>query len=207
MPVVETQGVPDEELMLRVVAGDVRAFSAIYHRHSAQAFGLAMRVTGRRTAAEEATQDAFLGLWRAASTYDPSRGALKAWLLSLVRSRSIDWLRREARHSRHVELDDFITSHLEAKENTEQQVAQDDESRRIRNLLKALPDGQRQAIELAYFGGLTQAEIAVKLNSPVGTIKGRQRLALAKLQQTFADSRPVTRSAVGLHVTTERSAA
>ena len=166
----------DHDLVLRVARGDVRAFEAIYDRHSAQVFGLAMRVTGRRRAAEEATQDAFLGVWRAARSYDTSRGTFKTWLLSMVRNRSIDCLRREARHDRDVEIDDALVAQLE-------QVADREESFHARQLLVSLPDDQRGVIELAYFKGLTQTEISEKVGIPLGTVKGRQRLALTKLHR------------------------
>ncbi len=179
----------DHDLVLRVARGDVRAFEAIYDRHSAQVFGLAMRVTGRRRAAEEATQDAFLSVWRGARSYDASRGTFKTWLLSMVRNRSIDGLRREARHDRDVEIDDALVAQLEAAEHTEQQVADREESFQARQLLVSLPDNQRQVIELAYFKGLTQNEIAEKVGAPLGTIKGRQRLALTKMHRKLT-SRP-----------------
>ncbi|MGB9184617.1 MAG: sigma-70 family RNA polymerase sigma factor [Solirubrobacteraceae bacterium] len=175
----------DSDLVRRVARGDVRAFEAIYDRHSAQVFGLAMRVTGRRRAAEEATQDAFLGVWRAARSYDQSRGTCKTWLLSMVRNRSIDWLRREARHGRDVEIDDALFGRLEAAERTEEQVAEREESVHARNLVLSLPDDQRRVIELAYFKGLTQSEISEKVGIPLGTVKGRQRLALKKMHRNL----------------------
>lgn len=167
--------------MQRAAGGDVRAFERIYERYSSQAFGLAMRITGRRRAAEEATQDAFLSLWRTAHNYDRRRGAVNTWLLSMVRNRSIDWLRREARHDRNVEIDDALLTRIEAHERTEDDVVDQEERRRARQLLYSLPREQRQVIELAFFGGLTQAEIAVRVKLPLGTVKGRQRLALSKL--------------------------
>lgn len=174
----------DHELVLRVATGDIRSFEAIYDRHSAQAFGLAVRITGRPRAAEEVTQDAFLGVWRAARSYDTSRGTLKAWLLSMVRNRSVDFLRHEARHDRDVEIDDALVERLEATERgTEEQVGDREDARDTRQLLAGLSDDQRQVIELAYFAGLTQSEIAAKVGAPLGTIKGRQRLALIKMHR------------------------
>jgi RNA polymerase sigma-70 factor, ECF subfamily len=174
----------DHELVLRVAGGDVPSFEAIYDRHSAQAFGLAMRITGRRRAAEEATQDAFLGVWRAARSYDMSRGTLKTWLLSMVRNRSIDVVRREGRHDRDVEIDDALVDGLASNERgTEEQVSDREDARDTRQLLLGLSDDQRQVIELAYFTGLTQSEIADKVGAPIGTIKGRQRLALIKMHR------------------------
>jgi RNA polymerase sigma-70 factor (ECF subfamily) len=175
----------DRDLVIRVADGDVRAFEAIYDRHSAQVFGLAMRVTGRQRAAEEATQDAFLNLWRTAEGYDPSRGTLKTWLLALVRHRSIDWLRREARHALDLEIDDALLGRLEAPERTDDQVLDREESHHARQLLVGIPTEQRQVIELAYFKGLTHHEIAVKIGIPLGTVKGRNRLALTKMHQAL----------------------
>ena len=178
-----TRTLDDRELVLRLVAGDIRAFEAIYDRHCAQVYGLAMHVTRRQRAAEETTQDTFLTLWRSADRYDPSRGTVKTWLLTLVRNRSIDWLRREAKHARDVEIDDAIVGHLEAAERTEEQATTREESRHARQLLGSIPTEQRQVIELAYFKGLTHAEIAVKIGIPLGTVKGRQRLGLTKMHQ------------------------
>ncbi len=194
--VIETGfSAPDDcELVIRIVEGDVRAFEAIYDRYSAQVFGLALRITGRRRAAEEATQDAFLGLWRTAGSYDKNRGALKTWLLSMVHNRSIDWLRREARHDRDLEIDDARVARLEAAERTEEQVATREESHHTRRLLTSLAPEQRQVIELAYFNGLSHTEIAAKVGIPLGTVKGRQRLALAKLHRNLTSVPEVAQS-------------
>lgn len=173
----------DHELVLRAADGDVQAFEAIYDRYRSQAFGVAMRITGCRRAAEEATQDAFFGVWRAARSYDTSRGTLKAWILSMARNRSIDCLRRAARHARDLGIDDARVGRLEAAERTEEQVANREESRHTRELLLCLPTHQRQVIDLAYFKGLTQAEIAEHVGAPLGTVKGRQRSALTKMHR------------------------
>jgi RNA polymerase sigma-70 factor (ECF subfamily) len=178
--------VDDHALVLRVADGDVRAFEAIYDRYSAHAYGLAIRVTGRRRGAEEATQDAFLNLWRTAHRYDPERGTVRTWLLWITRNRSVDWLRREARHNRNVELSDVLGEQLESTECMEATVAEREQSTHARQMLGSLPAEQRQVIELAYFKGLTQTEIAAKVKIPLGTVKGRQRLALAKLQRALA---------------------
>jgi RNA polymerase sigma-70 factor (ECF subfamily) len=173
----------DRDLVARVANGDIRAFEAIYDRHSAQVFGLAMRVTSCQRGAEEATQDAFVNLWRTADSYDPRRGALKTWLLAVVRNRSIDWLRREARHTLDVENNDAMLGRVEAPERTDDQAVTREEARHARQLLVSIPTEQRQIIELAYFKGLTQSEIAVKIGIPLGTVKGRPRLGLTKMHQ------------------------
>jgi len=177
----------DSELMTRVASGDVRAFEAIYDRHRRHAFGMAVRVTGRRSTAEEVTQDAFLSLGRGADAYLPSRGSLRTWLLTLVRNRAIDSLRSGARHDRIVELDANVKEGLAATERTEDEVARREESRDAQQLLGGLPAEQREVIELAYFIGLTQAEIATKVGVPLGTVKGRSRLALEKLRHSVTN--------------------
>jgi RNA polymerase sigma-70 factor, ECF subfamily len=171
----------DDDLALRTADGDVEAFKALYSRHNAQVFRVALRVSGRQAAAEEATQDTFLSLWRTARSFDPKRGTLKAWLLCAARNRSIDGIRREARHSRTVEIDDVIANQREATDRTDDEVIRRDEASTARDLLAALPREQRQVIELGFFGGLSQVEIAKAVGIPLGTVKGRQRLALQRM--------------------------
>jgi RNA polymerase sigma-70 factor (ECF subfamily) len=178
----------DRDLVALIVDGDVRAFEVLYDRHSAQVFSLAMRVTGRQRAAEEATQDAFLTLWRSAGRYDTSRGTLRTWLLSIARNRSVDWIRRERRNDLNVEIDEALVDRLEASERTDEQAATREEARRARQLILDLPSEQRQVIELAYFHGLSQVEIAATVGIPLGTVKGRQRLALTKMHRDFTDA-------------------
>ena len=173
----------DGALVARVAEGDVRAFETLYDRYRAQAFGLAVRLTGRRGTAEEVTQDAFLTLWRKASHYDPRRGNVGPWLLTFVRHRAIDSLRSGARRERIVELES-AAERLEAPDRTDDVVAAREQSRDAQLLVKELPAEQREVIELAYFGGMTQGEIAAKVGIPIGTVKGRSRLALEKLRRS-----------------------
>jgi RNA polymerase sigma-70 factor, ECF subfamily len=179
----------DGDLMSRVLDGDVRAFEAIYDRYCAQVLTLAMHVTRRRSTAEEATQDAFLALWRAPRRYDPSRGTLKTWLLTIVRNRSIDLLRAGARHAGNVEFDQVLAERLEAPEPTDQPFDDEHEHPQACDLLASLSGEQLQVIELAFFAGLTQPQIAARVGIPLGTVKGRQRLALIKLRRAFAIAR------------------
>jgi RNA polymerase sigma-70 factor (ECF subfamily) len=190
MTAAQINRLDDGELMARVLDGDVRAFEAIYDRYCSQVMTLAMRVTSRRSTAEEATQDAFLTLWRAPRHYDPSRGTLKTWLLTIVRNRSIDLLRSGARHAGNVEFDQILAERLEAAEPPDQHVAdQAQEYREARDMLASLPREQLQVIELSFFEGLTHAQIAAQVGIPLGTVKGRQRLALTKLRRAFAIAR------------------
>jgi RNA polymerase sigma-70 factor (ECF subfamily) len=172
----------DADLAVRVADGDVRAFEALYEQYGSMALALAVRITGSVSSAEDATQEAFLGLWRTACRYDPNRGTLRTWLLAMVHHRCIDSLRRAARHQHHAEIDESLAERLEADEHIEEMVVARDESHHARRLVAGLPSEQRQVIELAFFRGLTQREIAASVGVPIGTVKGRQRLALAKLQ-------------------------
>ena len=174
----------DTLLMRRVAQRDPRAFEAVYDRYRSQAFGLAMRITGRPGAAEEVIQDVFLNLWRSAAHWDPGRAGLDTWLLSMVRYRSIDVLRRAGRRSRDTPLDQLRGARLEAPERTEDEVVAREEAQHARRLLKSLPAEQREVLELAYFGGQTLAEIAAGTGAPLGTVKGRARLALEKLRSS-----------------------
>jgi RNA polymerase sigma-70 factor, ECF subfamily len=173
----------DHDLMLRIAGGDARAFDALYSRHNAEVFRLALRVTGRRRAAEEITQDAFVGLWRRALQYDQSRGNFRSWILAAARNRSIDWLRREGRHDNTVDIDEPAASGLQSADCTEHEAVQHEEANTTRRLVADLPVAQREVIELGFFGQLTQTEIAHATGVPLGTVKGRQRLALTRLHK------------------------
>ena len=177
----------DAALVARVADGDVRAFEALYDSYRSQAFGLALRLTRRPGTAEEVTQDAFLTLWRKAGQFDAERGSLSTWLMTFVRHRAIDALRSGARRERSVELE-AAAERLEAPARTHEEVARREESLAARRLVKELPSDQREVIELAYFGGLSQGEIAAEVGIPLGTVKGRSRLALEKLRRSITDA-------------------
>jgi RNA polymerase sigma-70 factor (ECF subfamily) len=172
----------DEQLMGRVADGDLRAFETIYDRYHLQAYWLARRITGAAGAAEEATQDAFISLWRRAASFDAERASLRTWLYALVRNRSIDTLRRGARQALHQELTPDAVNNIEAPERTEEQVLVIDDYDRALRLLAELPREQREVIDLAYLAGYSQNEIAAKVGIPLGTVKGRVRLGLRKLR-------------------------
>ena len=174
----------EQVLMERVAGGDSRAFEAIYDRYHRQAYSLARRITGRETGAEEATQEAFLSLWRGASKFDPEHASLGTWLLSLVRHRSIDWLRRGAARPRLQGLTDGAAERIEAPERTDEQVMANQEYDRALRLVAELPPEQREVIHLAYLAGYSQTEIAARVGVPVGTVKGRTRLGLRKLRHS-----------------------
>jgi RNA polymerase sigma-70 factor, ECF subfamily len=176
----------DDDLMSRVAADDTAAFDEIYRRHRSAAMRVAMRIMRQPTAAEDVTQEAFLSLWRGASRYEPARSSLRAWLLLLVHSRGIDAIRRGRGHRTNMNLDDAPPERLHAPERTDSQAALREQSRHLRLLVGAIPLKQRQVIQLAYYKEMTQVEIAADLHLPLGTVKGRLRLAHSRLQRTLA---------------------
>jgi RNA polymerase sigma-70 factor, ECF subfamily len=177
------QGLADEDLMDLVAAADPEAFGVILERHGDVAFSLAYRMCGSRAISEDVTQEAFLALWRMAGRYDHTRGSVRSWTLRIVRNRAIDTLRANGRHRSHT-AGDVDPDHLDLSTGGDaaSQALGSIEAQTLRDALAELPDLQRQAIELAYFGGFTQTEIAEMLHKPLGTVKGRMRLGLHKLR-------------------------
>jgi RNA polymerase sigma-70 factor (ECF subfamily) len=172
----------DEELMELVAANDADAFEVILERHADAAFSLAYRICGRHAAADDITQESCLAVWRSGARYERGRGSVRTWVLSIVHNRAIDALRRSGVRDRRHAGDEGLEERLEANERTDAQAIENATSREIRSALGELPAEQRQVIELAYFGGFTQTEIASMLNTPIGTVKSRMRLGLEKLR-------------------------
>ena len=166
--------------------GEARAFELIVERHQSAAFGLAYRMTGTRATAEDVVQEALLSLWRSNTRYDRARGSVRTWILGIVHNRAIDALRRGTVHDRRRASDEGIEERFEAAERTEVEVARREEAGEVRSALQSLPPDQLRVIELAYFGGFTHIEIAEMLGAPLGTIKGRMRLGLAKMADLLA---------------------
>jgi len=181
--------VADAALVLAIGRRDDAALAELYDRYGRLAFALAYRLLGERGAAEDVVQDAFLAVWRHAERYRPDRGAPRSWLMTIVHHAAIDRRRgRQRREHGDVPLDD-VAFGLESDEaDTFETVAQGIEAEQIRRALADLPAEQQQAIELAYFGGLTQQEIAARTGAPLGTIKGRIRLGLGKLRSGLLDT-------------------
>jgi RNA polymerase sigma-70 factor (ECF subfamily) len=176
----------DETLMMRVQGNDPRAFEALYDRHRNAVFWLALRILDDRGLAADATQEAFISLWHNRHLYRTGRGRVKWWLLRIVRNGAIDLQRR----NRDVVLrSDGVFELILAPDSTEDEVLAEDERRELAALLDRLPSEQREVIELAYFAGLSHAEITQRLDVPLGTIKGRIRLALEKLRLALPDDR------------------
>jgi RNA polymerase sigma-70 factor (ECF subfamily) len=181
----ELRELADEELMQLLRRGDGRAFEVVYDRHAGAAFSVAYRMVGLRATAEEVVQEAFLALWRSNARYDRSRGSVRTWILGIVHNRAIDALRRAMVHDRRKVSDEGLEEHFETGERTDAEVARRDEAREVRTALDTLPADQSRVIELAYFGGFTHSEIAAMLDEPLGTVKGRMRLGLAKMREAL----------------------
>jgi RNA polymerase sigma-70 factor (ECF subfamily) len=183
-----TSSLADEDLMRLVQRGDARAFEAVYDRHGQAAFSLAYRIVGDRTAAEDIVQEAFLSVWRSSIRYRPDRGSLRSWLLSVVHNRAIDSLRRSLVHQRRRADAEGIEEREAAPELTDAEAFRREDAQQVRTALERLPADQLRVVELAYFGGFTHSEIASMLRMPLGTVKGRMRLALDKMRDGLGEA-------------------
>jgi RNA polymerase sigma-70 factor (ECF subfamily) len=186
---IATRTLSDADLMSLIQRGDVRAFERFHDRHVAVALRVAMRVLHDRHLAEDAVQEGFVGLWRSRASYRQTIVTAKSWLLVIVSNRAIDLSRRE-RNGRGVLSSGAALEDRPGSDCTEAQAIAHADREQLRAQLERLPGKQRQAIELAYFGGLTHEEIARRLQLPLGTAKGRLRLGLEKLRRPPADEHP-----------------
>ena len=179
----------DEELMAVVDAKVAAAFEVLYDRHGAAAYSLAYRIVGDRNGAEDVAQEAFLSIWRSNARYDRARGSVRSWVLSVVRNRAIDALRRGSGSAPKLDHDDeMLLEAREAEERTDAEALRRETSRELQGALGTVPDDQSQVIRLAYFGGFSHSEIADMLGMPLGTVKGRMRLGLEKIRVQLAEA-------------------
>jgi RNA polymerase sigma-70 factor, ECF subfamily len=179
----------DEALLARVAAGDSRALETLYDRYSRVVYGTALRILGATELAEEVVQETFWRVWRRSSTFQPGRGQVSSWILGIAHNLAIDELRRQRARPSPVydEEDRPVLRDLEDSRMDVAGAALEEEQRRlISAALEQIPTEQREAIELAYFGGLSQSEIAARLQNPLGTIKTRIRLGLQKLRDILS---------------------
>jgi RNA polymerase sigma-70 factor (ECF subfamily) len=179
----------DQEAVKRMAGRDADALAEIYDRHSRAVYSLALRIVGEQAEAEDVVQEVFSQAWGQASKYTPDRGPVVAWLLTMTRSRAIDRVR-----ARRARPDGEIADALQLSGLTDSAQLQDltlltrEQVGFLRGALERLPALQRIAIEMAYFEGLTQSEIAARLDEPLGTVKTRVRLALLKLREALTES-------------------
>jgi RNA polymerase sigma factor (sigma-70 family) len=175
----------DEAVVAVVARGDEVALAELYDRFGKIAWGLALRILRDDSLAEDAVQDAFLAAWGTAARFVPERGSARTWVLTLVHRRAVDLVRREQRRRGEP---------LEAAPEPRGEAGADDdallrlERERVQRALAQLPDREREAIELAYFGGFTQSELADRLGQPLGTIKSRMFSGLARLRDLLEES-------------------
>jgi RNA polymerase sigma-70 factor (ECF subfamily) len=173
----------DGELLVRIGGGDREAFDVLYRRFVRPVFALALRRLGDRGRAEDATQETFASIWRSASSYKPSRGPGAPWLYAVARNAIVD--RTRVRSELPMEPPDEPTREPGPAERAEQSWV----SFRVHAALEGLPDSERVLLELAYWGGLSQSEIAEFLNMPLGTVKTRTRSALGRLADVLEEAR------------------
>ena len=176
----------DEALVALVARADEDALAELYDRVSRIAYGLALRVLRDERHAEDAVQEAFLQVWRSAATFRAERAKASTWILTLVHRRAVDLVRREERRQADPLTDDSALG--AAPEDTEEAAWLRFERERVQVALKQLPDVQREALELAYYGGFSQSELADRLGVPLGTIKSRMFAGLARLRELLDDS-------------------
>jgi RNA polymerase sigma factor (sigma-70 family) len=175
----------DEALVALVARSDDGALAALYDRFGRVAYGLALRIVRDRALAEDVVQEAFLTVWRNAHRFVPERAKASSWILTFVHRRAVDLVRREERRR----TEPLPETPLEAESPaTEEEAWLRLRRERVQEALRSLPDQQREAIELAYFGGFTQSELAERLGEPLGTIKSRMFTGLARLRELLADN-------------------
>ena len=181
----------DPALLAKIVKGDQQAFSQLYDHSSTLLYTLAFRIVGNREEADELLQDVYLEVWRKVARYDIGRGSPLAWLITLTRSRAIDRLRTRSSKGKTEmpPMDATMSSRVPDLGPSPYETQADQELRMaIGAAMTGLPQGQQQAIELAYYEGLSHQEIAARLNQPLGTVKTRIKLGLAKLRETLKQS-------------------
>jgi RNA polymerase sigma-70 factor (ECF subfamily) len=169
-------------LIQQIARQDREAFSQFYDRCSSLVFSLAMRMLKVRSDAEDLLQEVFVQVWRQASNYSPERGSPEAWIINIARSRAIDKLRAKRRMEQSFVLTDD-PARVESCDNVETSTAEAEAKISMSNALTNLPAAQRKVLELAYFDGLTQSEIAARLNEPLGTVKTRMRAGIQRLRE------------------------
>lgn len=178
----------DDHLLRRLRAGELDALEQLYDRYSTLVYSVALRVVRDQGIAEDVTQEVFLRLWRRPRLYDPARGRFVSWVMSVTRNRAIDEQRRRSRRLREEGDDAEAIATLRSTDRLDDPAlvaALADERAAVRAAVRQLPPAQRQVIEMAYFAGLTQAEIAEATATPLGTVKTRVRLAMRKLRDTL----------------------
>ena len=176
----------DEALVALVAREDEIALAELYDRYGRVSYGLALRILRDEGLAEDAVQEGFVAVWRSAGRFVPERAKASTWILTLVHRRAVDQVRRSER--RRTELLDDVPQMIDPGSDTEELAWLHFERERIQLALKKLPDQQREALELAYYGGFTQSELAERLGQPLGTIKSRMFAGLSRLRDLLQET-------------------
>ena len=178
----------DEALVAQVARGDEGALAELYDRVGRIAYGLAVRVLRDERLAEDAVQEGFLAVWRSAASFRAERAKASTWILTLVHRRAVDLVRREERRRTEPLGDELPAGSGQESEPTDEAAWLRFERERVQAALRQLPDVQREALELAYYGGFSQSELAKRLGVPLGTIKSRMFSGLARLRELLDES-------------------
>jgi len=176
----------DAALVLAIGRWREDALAEAYRRHAGASFALARRLLGDREMSEEIVQEVFLRLWNRPDRFDPERGSLRSYLLAQTHGRSVDLLRSETSRRKREERDARETA--ESGPDIERQVVDMTVAERMQGIVSALPEDERRAIELAYFGGHTYRQVAVMLDAPEGTVKSRIRSGLRRMRQSLVEA-------------------
>ncbi len=185
-PGIEERRAEEAALLVRIRDRDERAIEDLYGRYSRPLYSLAYQVTGSDRFAQDVVQEVFVAVWKDAGRFDPSRGAASSWLFALARHKAIDLVRREANVRKHTA--DVDLEFREADDDVDQEAWLRHRRDTVRAAITALPESQRTALELAFFGGLTHVEVAEQLGIPLGTAKTRIRTALLRLRDILGPS-------------------
>lgn len=170
--------------MARIAGGDAAALGELYDRYGRIVFGVLYRTLGSPEPAEEVAQDAFHAAWRRADTYRPDRGSVRTWLLAIARNAAIDWRRTKGkRFEREAAIDE--AAELVEERRIDDRVMASLQAERVRAAVAALPEDQRTTLSLAFWSGLSQSQIAERTGTPLGTVKSRVRLGMAKLRESL----------------------
>lgn len=178
----------DDRLMGLVADLDAGAFEVLYDRHAAAVYGLCHRIVCSAALADDVCQEAFLSVWRCGGRYDRRLGSVRSWILSITHNRAIDQLRRSRRHEDRQVQDDALAERMPGGDSTDGEALRRIEADAACRALGCLPAEQRAVIELSFYSGYSHTEIADTLDVPLGTVKGRMRLALEKLQGELAEA-------------------
>jgi RNA polymerase sigma-70 factor (ECF subfamily) len=174
--------VDDASILRAIQRGEQDAVASLYDRYGGIAYGLAFRITNDATLAEDVVQDAFVSVWKQAARFDPARGQVRSWLLTIVHHRAVDTVRRRTNRPERA-MPDGAEDFLAAEGRPEDLAETIMDAAAVREAVQRIPEDQRRTVEMAYFMGLTHVEIAAEMDVPLGTVKSRLRIGLEKMRE------------------------